>query len=183
MISIKKISCMFLLIFITISSNIIAQPFEESLSKQEIKKWFVANIETQKMLWEFQANASDYEDAPLAYGNAKKEWLRENGWDPSNYDKLTERIHGVYNSIQDQEDIDKEKSEIKGQIDEVENNAYLNEEQKEMIKNGMLETINQRQKIVDYFKPDWPAFKLYLQEYEQLDLWISKNRDNPPLIN
>jgi hypothetical protein len=51
------------------------------------------------------------------------------------------------------------------------------------MKSAMLKTINIRQTRVDFFKPDWPAFKPYLEDYQQLDLWISKNIQTPPTID
>ncbi len=171
-----------LLFTIYFAEGLIAQPFEKALSEQEVKKWFVTIIDAFELQLKYKSNAAEYDDVIVAYYKERDAWLPTVGYSADEFDALTERVYAGYSSMEDQEDVDQQKKDLQPQIDEINGMAMLSEEQKKMMKSSLMEMINQQQELIDYFKPDWPALKKYQEEYVQLDLWMSYNRDTPPTI-
>ncbi len=171
-----------LLFTVCFTNEILSQPFEKALSEQEVKKWFITIIDSFKLQLEYKSNAAQYEDVIVAYYEERDAWLPTVGYSPDEFDALTERVYAGYSSMEDQEDVDQQMKDLQPQIDEINSMAVLSEEQKTMMKKSLMEMISQQQELIDYFKPDWPALKKYQEEFVQLDLWMSYNKDTPPII-
>jgi regulator of replication initiation timing len=155
---------------------------EKALTKADLKDWFETRIYTHELQLEYKANAEQYDDLVVAYFEGRNEWLKEQGKDPEEWDKLSERVHAVYSMMEEQKSIDEERVALQEQLKEIDNNEYMNAEQKQQMKDAMTATLDKRQELNHLFVDDWPAAKLYSEEYYQLDLWISGNAENPPVI-
>lgn len=155
---------------------------EKPLTEAEIKDWFLTRIETHKMQLRYKENAAQYDDLVVAYFEGRDDWLRSEGKDPDEWDLLSERIHAVYSMMEEQKDLDREWEELEPALQEIEENPYLNAEQKEQMKSAMTQVLRKKQEANHLFVDDWPAARAFVEEYDQLDLWISGNRADPPII-
>lgn len=155
---------------------------EKALTEADLKDWFETRIYTHKLQLEYKSNADQYDDLVVAYFEARNKWLKEQGKDPEEWDDLSERIHAVYSMMEEQKSIDEERAAFQEQLDEIDKNEYLNAEQKQQMKAAMTQVLDKRQELNHLFVDDWPAAKVYLEEYNQLDLWISGNVEDTPVI-
>lgn len=160
-----------------------AQPFEKALTDQEVKKWFNTMIDAHHLQIKYKSEEDKYDDVIVAYYEERNQWLETVGYDPVDFDDLTERINAGYSSMEDQKSLDEEREGMQSQIDEIDGLAMLSPDQKNMMKVGILKGINEQQKVIDFFKPDWESLLPYKAEFQQLDDWIGENETNPPVIN
>lgn len=142
------------------------------LTKEKVKKYIETRVKNHDLQQEYKAKADQYEDVIVAYYDERNEWLPSQGWTGEEFDATEEWILGVANSIEAQEELDLENAEREAQFAEFDANEYLNEEQKQQMKDALLESVVQRQAYIDLFKEDWPAVKPYLEELDKLDEYI-----------
>tara|TARA_R110000868_G_scaffold37111_4_gene131364 strand:- start:56398 stop:57006 length:609 start_codon:yes stop_codon:yes gene_type:complete len=169
--------------FLIFTFTIKAQPFEEALLKKDVKKWFITMINAHELQLKYKSEADKYDDVIVAYYEERNLWVESLGYEPKEFDKLSERINAGYGSMKDQKSLDEERAGVESQINEIENLPMVSDNQKNMMKNGILAGIKEQQKVIDYFKPDWPALEPYIEEFNLLDLWIGGNITNHPTIN
>lgn len=174
--------CMLLSMCTTISVK--AQPFSnKTLTESGFKDWVNTRIETHKLQLEFKANASQYDDLPVAYFKARNEWLTSVGKDPENWDAYSEWIHAIYSSVEEKRDLEEEKSQFKEQLAEIDKNEFLSAEQKQMMKSGITQAFDQREELLKPYKDDWPVAEQFEHTFNELMLWVSGNIQNPPKID
>ena len=150
------------------------------LTEEKVKNYIETRVKTHDLQLEYQAKSAEYEDVIVAYYKERNEWLPTQGWTGEEFDATGEWINGVVNSIEAQAELDSENEEREAQFAEFDANEYLSDEQKQQMKDAMLESVVQRQAYIDLFKEDWPAVKPYLKELDELDDYIGGARTNPP---
>jgi len=150
------------------------------LTQEKVKNYIETRVKTHDLQVEYQEKSDEYEDVIVAYYQERNEWLPTQGWTGEEFDATGEWISGVVNSIEAQAELDRENEEREAQFAEFDANEYLNDEQKQQMKDAMMESVVQRQAYIDLFKEDWPAVKPYLKELNELDDYIGGARTNPP---
>ena len=181
----KQIGFQICALLILISSSVtMAQPLKDkTLTESGFKDWMKTRIETHKLQLEFKANASQYDDLPLAYFTARNEWLESEGKDPNEWDQYSEWIHAIYSSVEEKRDIEEQKSRFKAEIEEIDNNEFLNAEQKQMMKSGLTQVLDKREDMLEPYKDDWPVAEKYESTFVELMYWTTGNVPNPPEID
>jgi hypothetical protein len=149
------------------------------LTKEKVKNYIETRVKTHDLQLEYKAKEDQYEDVILAYYKERNEWLPSQGWTGEEFDATEEWILGVANSIEAQEELDLENSDREAQFAEFDANEYLSDEQKQQMKDAMMESVVQRQAYIDIFKEDWPAVKPYLKELKKLDDYIGGSKTKP----
>ena len=173
--------CTLLIVCTTISVS--AQPLsDKTLTESEFKDWMNTRIETHKLQLEFKANASQYEDVPVAYFKARNEWLVSEGKDADEWDQYSEWVHAIYSSLAEKRDLEEERSHFKKQLDKIDQNEFLNAEQKQMMKSGITQVFDQREELLKPYKDDWPVAEKFEDTFNELMSWIAGNVPNPPQI-
>lgn len=152
------------------------------LTKEKVKNYIETRVKAQDLQLEYKAKADQYDDVIVAYYKERNEWLPSQGWTGEEFDATEEWILGVVNSIEAQAELDLENSEREKQFAEFDANEYLSDEQKQQMKDAMLESVVQRQAYIDIFKEDWPAVKPYLKELDELDEYVGGSRTAPPQL-
>jgi hypothetical protein len=162
-------------------------PFGESgftqripLTKEKVKNYIETRVEAHDLQLEHKAKADQYEDVIVAYYKARNEWLPSQGWTGEEFDATEEWIYGVINSIEAQGELEVENAEREAQFAEFDSNEHLSDEQKQQMKDALMQSVVQREGYIGMFKEDWPAVKPYLKELEELDEYISGARVAPP---
>lgn len=171
-------------IILLMFSNGFTQPESDiRLTESNMKDWIKTRIETNKIQLEFKRNADQYDDLPVAYFKARNQWLESVGKDPEEWDEFSEWIYGVYSALDEQRDIDEEKSRLSAELEEIDNNEFLTTEQKEMMKSGMTQVLDKREEVLEPFRDDFPVAVKFEDTFNKLNLWISGNTADPPSIN
>lgn len=162
-------------------------PFGESdftqripLTEEKVKNYIETRVKTHDLQLEYKVKADQYDDVIVAYYKARNERLTSQGWTAEEFDATEEWILGVVSSIKAQEELEKENADREAQFAEFDANEYLSDEQKQQMKDALLESVVQRQAYIDIFKEDWPAVRPYLEQLDQLDKYIGGSRTEPP---
>ncbi|MGB6037226.1 MAG: hypothetical protein WBG42_13215 [Cryomorphaceae bacterium] len=150
------------------------------LTQEKVKNYIQTRVKAHDLQLEYKAKADQYEDVIVAYYKERNEWLPSQGWTGEEFDATEEWIIGVVNSIEAQAELDLENAEREKQFAEFDANAYLSDDQKQQMKDAMMESVVQRQNYIDLFKEDWPAVKPYLKELGELDDYIGGSRTEAP---
>ncbi len=150
------------------------------LTQEKVKNYIETRVKAHDLQLEYQAKADQYEDVIVAYYKERNEWLPSQGWTGEEFDATEEWILGVANSIEAQAELDRENADRETQFAEFDANQYLSDEQKQQMKDAMMESVTQRQAYIDIFKEDWPAVKPYLKELDELDEYIGGSRKEAP---
>jgi len=153
------------------------------LTKDKVENYIETRVKTHDLQLQYKANEDKYDDVIMAYFNERNEWLESQGWTGEEFDATEEWILGVVSSIEAQRELDDENSEREEQFAEFDANEFLSDEQKQQMKDAMMESVVQRQGYIDIFKDDWPAVKPYLKKLKELDDYIGGATSSPPQIN
>ncbi len=86
----------------------------------------------------------------------------------------------MVNSIDAQAELVLENAEREAQFAKFDSNEHLSDEQKQQMKDALMQSVVQREGYIGMFKEDWPAVKPYLQALEELDDYIGGSRATPP---
>ncbi|MCZ4410735.1 hypothetical protein O3Q51_18105 [Cryomorphaceae bacterium 1068] len=173
----KTFAFLVFLAFVPFGENDSAQRIP--LTKEKVKNYIETRVKAHDLQLEYEANADQYEDVILAYYKERNEWLLSQGWTGKEFDATEEWILGVANSIEAQAELDLENAERDNQFAEFDANEHLSEDQKQQMKDAIMESVVQRQAYIDIFKEDWPAVKPYLRELEKLDEYIGGSKTKP----
>ena len=161
-------------------------PFSESemaqripLTKEKVEKYIETRVKTHDLQLEYQAKSDQYDDVIVAYYKERNEWLPSQGWTGEEFDATGEWINGVINSIEAQTELNREKAEREAEFAEIDANEFLNDEQKQQMKEALMLSVVHREGYIGMFKEDWPAVKPYLTALDELDDYIGGARATP----
>jgi small nuclear ribonucleoprotein (snRNP)-like protein len=150
------------------------------LTKEKVKNYIEIRVKTHDLQLKYLAKPDQYEDVIVAYYKARNEWLPSEGWTGEEFDATEEWIKGVVNSIDAQAELVLENAEREAQFAKFDSNEHLSDEQKQQMKDALMQSVVQREGYIDMFKEDWPAVKPYLQALEELDDYIGGSRATSP---
>ena len=165
-----------------VASVVVAGPAlaAEPLTEEKVCDYIAMRIETNHLQEEFKRNASRYDDVPRAFFQARNELLRERGWGVEEFEATQERIINAQTGMDIAADLEARADERAEERREIENNAYLSEQQKQQMIAMQEELYRAELAQVESTKADWPAVRPHRERLEHLTAWIAGNTPEPP---